>query len=114
MPDDANRPRIDPDINANALPIRWAIPRPPSHGANEVLVKYNAAAATGVLVDGVFISPGEVAWVRASSVGGVPGLAPYVPPPVPADTPQASTSGSRRKTSTFKNLEDFEKFAKGR
>ena len=62
--DDANRPRVHPELDADADPaIRWASPQPPAHGGEEVLVQRPHDAAEAVYVDGVWISPGEVAYV---------------------------------------------------
>ncbi len=62
--DEANRPRVHPDVDENAAEIHWTRPAPPPHSGDEVLVQRPNDAAEAVYVDGVWISPGELAYAR--------------------------------------------------
>ncbi|MDQ2983524.1 MAG: hypothetical protein M3R70_06320 [Actinomycetota bacterium] len=62
---DEDRPRVHPDVHPGAHPgIRWTQPNPPRHDGSERLIKRPEGAAEAIRVDGVWISPGEQAWVR--------------------------------------------------
>jgi len=68
------RPRVDKEVDPEALPIKWATPNPPRHGGHETLVRLDYNAPEALYIDGVWVSPGEIAWVRSATAKRNPEL----------------------------------------
>lgn len=61
-----DRPRVSPAVSSDAAELEWAKPSPPRHAGEEELVQLSASEAEAVRISGVWISPGEQAWVRSA------------------------------------------------
>ena len=60
-----DRPRLHPDLHADALELSWTAPSPPLRPGADVLVQL-AFDSDPVRVDGIFISPGEFCHLPAA------------------------------------------------
>lgn len=70
--DDANRPRVHPDVSPDADPnVRWATPMRSRHAKGQELVELDADAERAEYVDGIWINPGERAWVSKEAMARV-------------------------------------------